>query len=85
MRTGLRTTKWKENSIPISEIEYDQNLFNGKHVLYHSTGKMRESGKYSGGERVGIWYIYDEEGELLLTTIYDEGREIQWDDYKVGE
>jgi antitoxin component YwqK of YwqJK toxin-antitoxin module len=85
MRTGLWTTKWKENGIPISEIEYDQNLFNGKHVLYYSNGKIREAGKYLGGERVGVWHIYDEEGELLLTTVYDEGREIQWNDYRIND
>jgi antitoxin component YwqK of YwqJK toxin-antitoxin module len=85
MRTGLWTTKWRENGTPISEIEYDQNLFNGKHILYHFNGRIRETGKYSGGERVGIWSIYDEEGELLLTTVYVEGLEIQWDDYKMED
>ena len=85
MRTGVWTTKWRENGIPISDIEYEQNLFNGKHILYYSTGKIRESGKYFGGERVGIWYLYNEEGELILTTVYDEGREIQWNDYKIDD
>ena len=85
MRTGLWVTKWKESGVLISEIEYDQNYFSGKHTLYHFNGKIRETGKYSGGERVGIWYTYDEDGELLLTTVYDDGREIRWDDYKVEE
>jgi len=83
MRTGVWTTKWRENGILISEIEYEHNLFNGKHVLYHADGKIRETGKYSDGERVGIWYIYDEEGELILTTVYENGREIRWNDYKI--
>jgi antitoxin component YwqK of YwqJK toxin-antitoxin module len=85
MRTGLWTTKWRENGIPISEIEYDQNFFHGKHNLYNSLGKIRESGKYSGGERVGIWYLYDENGELILTTVYEEGREVRWNDYKIND
>jgi antitoxin component YwqK of YwqJK toxin-antitoxin module len=85
MRSGLWTTQWKTDAKPISEIEYDQDLYNGKYVLYHANGKIRETGKYSGGERTGIWYLYDEEGELLLTTVYVEGREIQWNDYKLLE
>jgi len=85
MRTGIWTTKWRENGILISEIEYDHNLFHGKHVLYYYNGKIRETGKYSGGERVGSWQLYDEEGELLLTTVYDEGREIRWDEYRLDD
>ena len=83
MRTGLWTIKWREDSKPISEIEFDQNLFHGKYTLYHGSGKIRETGKYSGGERIGIWHLYDEEGELILTTVYDEGREVQWNEYRI--
>jgi len=83
MRTGLWTIKWREDGKPISEIEFDQNLFHGKYTLYHGTGKIRETGKFSGGERIGIWHLYDEEGELILTTVYDEGREVQWNEYRI--
>jgi antitoxin component YwqK of YwqJK toxin-antitoxin module len=85
MRTGVWTTHKREDSKPISEIEYDQNLFHGKYTLYHSTGKTRETGKYSEGDRIGIWQLYDEEGELILTTVYDEGHEVQWNDYKIND
>ena len=85
MRTGLWTTKWREEGTSISEIEYDQNLFNGKHTLYYHNGNVKETGKYSSGERVGIWYLYDEEGELILTTVYDEGREVRWNEYQIEE
>ena len=85
MRTGLWTTKWLENKNLISEIEYDQNLFHGKHTIYYANGKIRESGKYSGGERVGVWQLFDEEGELILTTVYEEGREVRWDDYRLDD
>jgi antitoxin component YwqK of YwqJK toxin-antitoxin module len=85
MKTGLWTTKWRSDDKLISEIEYDQNLFNGKYNVYYHNGQIKETGKYSGGERVGIWYLYSEEGELLLTTVYEEGREIRWDDYRIEE
>jgi len=85
MRTGLWITKWREDGTLISEIEYDQNLFHGKHNLYYHAGKIKETGKYDAGERVGIWYLYNEEGELILTTVYDTGREIRWNDYKIED
>ncbi|MDR2971430.1 MAG: hypothetical protein LBU83_05825 [Bacteroidales bacterium] len=85
MRTGVWTTKWRETGTLISEIEYDHNLFNGKYTTYYYNGKIRETGKYSSGERVGIWYLYDEEGELMLTTVYDDGREVKWDDYRIED
>jgi len=85
MRTGLWTTRWRETGMLISEIEYDQDLYNGKYTSYYGNGKMRETGKYSAGERVDIWHLYDEEGELMLTTVYDEGREVRWDDYRLDD
>jgi antitoxin component YwqK of YwqJK toxin-antitoxin module len=53
--------------------------------LYHHNGKTRETGKYSAGERIGVWVLYSEEGELILTTVYEEGREVRWDDYRIEE
>jgi antitoxin component YwqK of YwqJK toxin-antitoxin module len=84
MRTGLWTTHWRNGGV-ISEIEYDQDFFHGKYVLYHPTGKIRLTGKYNSGEHVGIWYLYDEESELILTTVYEDGREIQWNEYKIND
>jgi len=85
MRTGLWTTQWRDTGTMISEIEYDKDLYNGKYTSYFGTGKMKETGKYSAGERVGTWFLYDEEGELVLTTVYDEGREIKWNAYSLDE
>jgi antitoxin component YwqK of YwqJK toxin-antitoxin module len=85
LREGLWTTKWRKDGKLISEIEYGQDVFDGKYVVYHPNGKIRESGKYSDGERTGIWYLYDEEGELMLTTVFSEGRETQWNDYKIND
>jgi len=85
LRTGLWITQWRETGKLISEIEYDQNLFNGKYILYYDDGKMRISGKYSAGEPIGIWYLFDENGELILTTVYVDGREVQWNDYKITD
>ena len=84
-RSGLWTTKWREDGKLISEIEYEQDLYHGKYTIYYPAEKVREEGKYSDGERVGIWYLYDEDGELLLTTIYVEGRETQWNDYRLDD
>ena len=85
MRTGLWTIRWRDNNKLLSEIEYDQDLYHGKYILYHDTGRTRISGKYFGGERVGVWQLYSEEGELILTTVYVDGREVQWNDYKIKD
>jgi len=85
MRIGLWTTKWREDGKPISEIEYDQNQYNGKYTLFHSSGKVKETGKYANGERVGVWFVYDEDGELVLSTVYIDGKEVQWNEYKLPE
>jgi len=84
MRSGLWITQ-RRNGELISEIEYEQDLYHGKYILFHETGKVRHTGKYNNGEQVGVWHLYDEDGELILSTVYENGREIQWNEYKILE
>ncbi len=83
---GLRTGDWKmwyPNGNLMYEATYDQDLYDGKYTAYWDNGKVKLEGKYEIGTRIGSWVRYDEEGNPTMTTIYKEGREVQWNDYKI--
>ena len=44
---------------------------------------LKRTGKYVNGERDGVWYDYYDTGELFLTTLYKDGKEIRWNNYKI--
>lgn len=85
---GKRTGYWKtiyENEKTATEANYDQDLLNGKYVSYWENGNVRLKGKYISGVRNGIWYKYQENGELFITIIYQDGIEIKWNNYTIGQ
>lgn len=82
MRTGLWKT-WYEKDVIASEIEYDQDLMNGKYTIYYENHVIKRTGKCINGERDGVWYDYCDTGELVLTTLYKDGRELRWNNYKI--
>ena len=82
MRTGLWKT-WYEPGVIAAEIEYDQDLMNGKYTIYYDNHVIKRTGKCINGERDGIWYEYYDTGELVLTTLYKEGKELRWNNYKI--
>lgn len=82
MRQGLWKT-WFNNGKVASEIEFEQDLPNGKFISYWENGTVKLTGKYVTGLRNGVWYKYDEDGILFLTTVYKDGKEIQWNAYKI--
>ena len=43
----------------------------------------RITGKYEAGVPVGVWEKYDETGTVHLTTIYKNGKEVQWNNYNL--
>lgn len=83
---GLRTGMWKswfeEGSIS-SEIEYDQDLMNGKYTIYYPNHVVKRTGHLVNGERTGLWYDYYDTGELFLTTLYKDGKEVKWNNYTI--
>ena len=82
MRTGLWKT-WFEKGNISSEIEYDQDLMNGKYTIYYENHVVKRTGKCINGERDGVWYDYNDNGELILTTLYKDGVEVRWNNYKI--
>lgn len=84
MRTGLWKTWWEKDKIS-SEIEFDHDLMNGKYTIYYDNNVIKRAGKYINGERDGIWYDYYDTGELFLTTLYKDGNEVKWNNYKIED
>ena len=82
MRTGLWKI-WHEEGNIAAEINYEQDLMNGKYTIYYENHVIKRTGKYVNGERDGIWYDYYDTGELFLTTLYKDGKEIRWNNYKI--
>jgi antitoxin component YwqK of YwqJK toxin-antitoxin module len=74
---------WYENGNLYSEIEYDQDIPNGKYTTYWENGNMKLTGKYVTGVREGLWHRYNENGDLLVSDFYKNGVEIKWNDYSI--
>ena len=55
------------------EGEYFEGLENGVHKFYFKNSKPKEERKYRLGLKEGDWKVWDESGELLLTTTYERG------------
>lgn len=82
MRTGIWKS-WYEEGVICSEIEYDQDLMNGKYTIYYENHVIKRMGRCVNGERDGTWYEYEDSGELVLTTQYKDGKELRWNNYKI--
>ena len=83
---GLRDGVWKSWFEPgklASEIQYADDMMDGKYVLYWENGNIRLTGKYENGLQEGIWQLYDEEGILSVTTLFQGGKELKWNNYTI--
>ena len=56
---------------------------NGRHVYYYPSGKVKREEYYELGFEEGTWRSYDEEGNLLLISQWEGGKEIKIDKTKV--
>ena len=72
----------KENSLDHAGIRETIEL-GIKTPAYVEFDSKKLTGKYVTGLRNGVWYKYDEDGILFLTTVYKDGKEIQWNAYKI--
>lgn len=85
---GMRQGQWIScyaSGITAFVIHYEQDLMHGKYTAYWDNGRVRKTGNYVSGLREGIWLQYDEEGELILTTLYKEGKELKWNSYDIKD
>jgi antitoxin component YwqK of YwqJK toxin-antitoxin module len=54
-----------------SEGYFNYDRPDGKWVWNYPDGKKKEEGIYRNGERIGMWYQYDNNGEVIFEKNYD--------------
>jgi len=54
-----------------SEGYFNLDLPDGKWFWNYPDGKKKEEGFYQNGERIGMWYRYDNNGEVIFEKNYD--------------
>lgn len=75
---GLKDGVWKhyyDDNTLMFEGEFIQGNAIGKHRYYYPTKKIKEEQFYKNGFPDKLWKKYDEEGNLIVTITYDDGKE----------
>jgi antitoxin component YwqK of YwqJK toxin-antitoxin module len=65
------------------EGKFIDGLPNGEHKWYWSNGKLKETGTYSMGLKNGNWKKFDKEGNIIISIIYQRGKEMKVDGVKI--
>lgn len=65
------------------EGKFVDDLPNGEHKWYWPGGKLKTWGHFSMGRKNGEWKKYDENGNLVFSITYQQGKEIKYDGVKV--
>jgi hypothetical protein len=68
-----RWQSWHPTGAPASECDYKNGVEHGEYIVFHeSTGKPMITGKYSEGKKIGQWQFYNEEGQIILDTLFSK-------------
>ncbi len=77
-QNGLKegTTIWFRNNSddPTLSYTYHQNSLEGEATIYHLNGRIKSKGYYLNNKENGKWLEYDEEGNLINTKVYEDGK-----------
>ncbi len=74
-KDGLRDGPWKKffpDGKIMVEAHYTHDILDGEMLIYYPDGTLQSEGQYDMGKQVGEWRNYDENGELIQLTDYDE-------------
>lgn len=74
MMHGIWQGEFKSTGKTAFEGEYIEDEPNGKHTYYYPNGKKMLEGKYEVGLKMGDWKRYDQNGLVVLTVEYREGK-----------
>ncbi len=72
-KAGLKDGIWKEyyaDGVVKFEGNYVQGLPDGKHKLFYENGKIREEQNYRMGLRDKNWWVFDTEGNVVISYVY---------------
>jgi antitoxin component YwqK of YwqJK toxin-antitoxin module len=61
----------------------DKHIF--KYDVYHSNGKISQTGFFKDGKPDGVWCLYNEKGDLLSTMIFKNGNRVKLETSINGE
>lgn len=48
----------------------DHGKLNGLYTSYYSTGKKKTEGEFYNNQRIGLWYIFSEKGDTIVSREY---------------
>lgn len=71
-KTGVWKYYYREETLKFKGAFKDDKPL-GRHVIYHTNGKVSEIGKYKNGLKHKDWKVYDEKGNLLHVYAYKNG------------
>lgn len=86
-RAGLRQGTWRHYYIDGTlkfEGDYVQGIPNGRHRYYHENGKIKEEQYYRVGSREKSWWVFDTEGNVVISYVYSNDKLIRVDGIKVN-
>jgi Zn-dependent protease len=55
------------------EVDPESYLYNGRETMYYDTNSISGEGNWSEGKLNGEWKVYNNQGEVVRVTVYDNG------------
>lgn len=65
---GTKQGLWQKfyaNNMLEAKANYLDDQFDGEGIFYYSNGIIKEQGSFKSGIKIGIWKIFDDEGNLI--------------------
>jgi hypothetical protein len=66
-------TGYYEDSTVHFKVEIRNGFKDGSFTEYYQNGKEKMTGKFKGDKRDGNWRLYNEDGNLMMRRVYDNG------------
>lgn len=57
----------------------------GKWTFYHDNGKVWSTGQFDMGKSVGVFEIFNKEGQIKIKSYYENDKKVKEDYYSKGE
>lgn len=65
-----------------AEIEYKDDIENGKISIWYENGQIFRQGEYENGKRIGKWFEWNEKGKKTKNAEYKNGELISGDNFE---